>query len=148
MVAIVTGYIRSAYAIRCALALGCCAPLGQVSGQSTLPDPTRPPAIARAAESRAAADAAVPVLQSILIARDRRSAVISGETVTVGARYGAMRVMQIGETEVVLKGGEGVVTLKLFPQVDKKSRRGHPQAPGGSEQRKTGAAMEIRDHAV
>jgi len=134
-------------ALRCVLALCCTAPWAGAMGQSGLADPTRPPMVARSAGSDAAADAAAPVLQAILIVRDRRSAVISGQTVTVGAHYGAMRVVQIGETEVVLKSPEGATTLKLFPEVEKKTRRGDVPMEGKTVPPRTGVVTGKSNHA-
>jgi hypothetical protein len=90
----------------------------------TLPDPTRPPASVTRnvhADGSPRATSAAPIVQSIFIARDQRSAVISGETVTVGGQYGDARVVRITESEVVLKGSEGVATLQLYPLVDKRA---------------------------
>lgn len=127
----------------CALVLGASSAAGAQPG---LPDPTRPPLVARPAASISASESSVPVLQSVLIARDRRSAVISGETVTVGQRYGGARVVRITETEVVLKGNDGVTTLKLFPEVDKQVRHGGPRPAPAAETGKRSSAPETRTH--
>ena len=96
-----------------------------------LVDPTRPP---QAAEGGAAsgADAAAPStqLQSVLISSGRRVAVINGKPVAVGERYGEARVARITETEVVLRTGDQIEVLKLFPGVEKTSRRPEKGAAG------------------
>lgn len=84
-----------------------------------LPDPTRPAGEAAAGDEVSAG----PVLQSVLISPGRRSAIISGERVTVGSRYGDAKVVRITESEVVLKSGNEVQTLKLFPAVGKTAAR-------------------------
>jgi MSHA biogenesis protein MshK len=78
-------------------------------------DPTQPPA-ARAAGEGSEAPAG-PRIESILIAPDRRLAVINGQQVTIGSRVGSAAVVRITETEVVLRGAEGEQTLKLFPEL-------------------------------
>lgn len=89
---------------------------GAVQAES-LPDPTRPPA---------GMDAMVPVvapsgpmLQLIRTIDGKRMAIISGQTVKVGGKVGDAIVTHIDEDRVVLRGTEGVQTLKLFPEVEK-----------------------------
>ena len=90
-------------------------------------DPTRPPGAARAGD---AAPAAGPRLESVLIAPDRRIAVINGQQVGLGAAYGDGVVVRISETEVVIAQGAGrATTLKLFPEVEKR----HSGAARGEE---------------
>lgn len=89
-----------------------------------LPDPTRPPAglVADPGTAPAAVKNAAtgPVLQSVLISRERKSAIIGGKTVGIGDRYGDAQVVAIGEGEVVLKSGKSLQTLRLFPEVTKR----------------------------
>jgi len=84
-------------------------------------DPTRPPIAAGAAGSSGSPGA--PRLESVLIAPDRRIAVIDGQQVTLGARIAGGEVVRITETEVVIRGAERLETLKLFPE----SKRLPPQ---------------------
>lgn len=86
----------------------------------TLRDPTRPPDVLYAPDDGAGIEAG-PVLQSVLISPGRRTAVISGQSVKTGDRFGDGRVVRISETEVVLKTGSGLQTLKLFPDVEKRT---------------------------
>jgi MSHA biogenesis protein MshK len=100
----------------------------------SMPDPTRPPFVARSTATgpAAPAEAPVPVLQSILIAKDRRMAIISGQRYDVGDRIGDARIIRISETEVLLRSGASQTTLRLFPQVLKRTvgpRPGHGAAP-------------------
>lgn len=102
------------------------------SAQS-LPDPTRPPAVPHVSAGPAAApaeEAPLPVLQSVLIGKDRRMAIISGQRFEVGDQVGDARIVRITETEVLLRAGTRQTTLKLFPQVLKRTR--HPAPPAGA----------------
>lgn len=96
----------------------CFLPLNFTFAAEVLPDPTRP-----AVEAGQAGDAAIvtsgPMLQSVKIAPGRRSAVISGQLLAEGERFGAAKLVSISESEVVLLGPEGKQTLKLFPGVEK-----------------------------
>ena len=74
-------------------------------------DPTRPPG---AADAGAALPAAGPRLESVLIAPDRRVAVISGEEVTIGSRFRDGEVVRITEGEVLIRGPAGEESLRLF----------------------------------
>ena len=83
-------------------------------------DPTRPP-------DYAPADAAPGVsggsrLESVLIAPDRRIAVIGGQQVRLGEKFRDGRVVRITESEVVIRTADGTQTLKLFPEVEKRPR--------------------------
>jgi MSHA biogenesis protein MshK len=80
-------------------------------------DPTQPPATSDVDVSTGRL--AGPRIESILIAPDRRLAVISGQQVTVGSRVGSAAVVRITETEVVLRGAEGEQTLRLFPELSR-----------------------------
>lgn len=78
-------------------------------------DPTRPPARVQAGPEGGGAQG--PRLESVLIAPDRRIAVINGQQVVVGARIGGGEVVRISESEVVIRGAEGERTLKLVPDM-------------------------------
>ena len=82
-------------------------------------DPTRPPG--GLAETAEAVGAGGPVLQSVMLSPSRKVAVISGEMVVLGGRYGSSRLVRLTETEAVLKNGADVTVLRLYPQVDKRS---------------------------
>ncbi|HAN54908.1 MAG TPA: hypothetical protein DCQ77_01305 [Betaproteobacteria bacterium] len=95
-----------------------------------LQDPTRPPAVLSMPQGSAEILApSGPQLQSVRISAHQRSAIISGQRVKVGDRFGDTRVVMISENEVVLKGSSGIQTLKLFPDVGKRiiMRRQHPE---------------------
>ncbi len=93
---------------------------GASSGQETLPDPTRPPAaMIDGQESSAAAVTTGPVLQSVLLSRTRKSAIISGERVELGGVHGDARLVRLSEREAVLEGPEGRTVLHLLPGVER-----------------------------
>ena len=92
------------------LAASLLAPVGHAA---PFADPTQPPVVS---DSIGAATGGTRI-ESILIAPDRRVAVISGQQVTIGSRLGSGTVVRITETEVVVRGAEGEQTLKLFPQL-------------------------------
>jgi MSHA biogenesis protein MshK len=104
---------------------------GGVARAQALNDPTRPPYGAYEGESSPAAPAGGPVLQSVMITPDRKAAIISGVMVRLGEKYGSAQVVQISETEVVLREGGESQVLKLYPGVDKR-RVGSAGANAGS----------------
>jgi MSHA biogenesis protein MshK len=82
-----------------------------------LSDPTRPPSAASAAGAPDAAQASHARLQSVLISPDRKLAMIDGRTVALGGRVGDATVVQITETQVTLRRGDELTTLRLYPGV-------------------------------
>jgi hypothetical protein len=101
----------------------------------TLTDPTRPPSGFNLAVGAATATEAAPVplvLESVLIHPDMRSAIISGERLALGQKIRGLRLVRIGETEVVLLDGSERRTLKLYPGVQKKpTQQAARLQPGG-----------------
>ena len=94
---------------------------GGLACAQALSDPTRPPSsfytVAQAGPGRAQGGL---VLESVLISESFRSAIISGEHVMLGQKIGELRLVRVGETEVVLLEGGERKTLKLFPGVEKR----------------------------
>ncbi len=90
------------------------------TADEVLHDPTRPPTVLFSPQEREPINVG-PVLQSVSLASGRRSAIISGQRVTTGSKMGEARVTSINETEVVLKTGNSLQILKLFPDVEKHS---------------------------
>ncbi|MDD5301270.1 MAG: hypothetical protein PHD65_12355 [Gallionella sp.] len=81
-----------------------------------LPDPTRPPAII--AISAATTGRGAPSgLQSVIISKTRRAAIIDGETVELKGKHGDATLIEVSETGVVLQGAQGRQVLTLFPDV-------------------------------
>jgi hypothetical protein len=87
-------------------------------GDRELADPTRP---AQARDTVTAPGTGGPVLQSVLIAPGRRLAVIDGQTVSLGGRFGTATLVAVTETGVVLKEGKETRHLQLFPGVEKRA---------------------------
>lgn len=98
------------------LALATAAP----AAAQALADPTRP-ALAPQAGPAAVPAAQGPVLQSVLISPERRLAVIDGQTVALGGKFGSATLTGVSETEVTLKDETGTRRLRLFPAVDKRA---------------------------
>jgi MSHA biogenesis protein MshK len=89
---------------------------GEVAFAQGMADPTRPPS--RVLQGEAAEDTVrKPVLQSIIIGRHGRTAIINGQRVELGGRYGDARVDAITETTVVLRSSGGTEVLRLYPDV-------------------------------
>ncbi|OGT16256.1 MAG: hypothetical protein A2342_09325 [Gallionellales bacterium RIFOXYB12_FULL_54_9] len=87
-------------------------------------DPTMPPArIAMPVVEAAVAEIKPPGLQSILIGKQRRAAIIDGETVELGGIHGAAKLIEVNEGNVVLRGAQGRQVLSLFPDVSKISQK-------------------------
>jgi len=89
--------------------------------QGALADPTRPPTVAPSVEPGADAAPATGRLQSILISATRKLAVIDGVTVPLGGKVDGATLVAIDETEVKLKRGELIETLKLYPNIERQS---------------------------
>lgn len=101
-----------------------------------LPDPTRPPAaMDTRPEPAAGTQAGGPMLQSVLISPTRKAAIISGRTVALGEKFGDARVVKITETEVVLRNGKEMQTLKLFPDIEKRPEASRTRTDGRENQR-------------
>jgi hypothetical protein len=90
-----------------------------------LADPTKPPASLSAPASVTGEVAVVKPagLQSILISKQRRAAIIDGETVELGGIHGAAKLIEVNEGNVVLRSAQGRQVLSLFPDVSKISRK-------------------------
>jgi MSHA biogenesis protein MshK len=96
--------------------------LSAAATAQNLPDPTRPPILQAASASTAQADSG-PVLQSILIAPNRRIAIINGQAVALHGKYGNQVLIKLTETEAVLRNGKELQTLKIHPDFEKKIYR-------------------------
>jgi hypothetical protein len=89
-----------------------------------LPDPTRLPAVLAApvANKEGSTDlgSAAATVQAIKYGPKYQAAVINGQEVPLGGRYGDAKVTAITPTEVVLSTGKEKQVLKLFPDAEKK----------------------------
>jgi len=105
-----------------------------------LADPTRPPASLTAPV--AAPASGVPEirparLQSIFISKTRRAAIIDGESVELGGKYGDAKLIEVNEGSIVLRGTQGRQVMTLFPDVKITGKQGiriKPQLSAGGVQ--------------
>ncbi len=89
----------------------------QISAAQILYDPMRPPAELDATPGEKGAGGA-PRLQSVMIGPSERWAIIGGERVGLGGRYGDSRVVRITESEVVLRSASGDQMLKMYSDIE------------------------------
>lgn len=89
---------------------------------AALNDPTQPPSRSSSTKSpgKAAAPAVRLELTSILVAPERRVAVINGRPLQVGERIGDYRVMDIQFAEVLVKNADRLIPLTIKSGVVKK----------------------------
>jgi hypothetical protein len=91
-----------------------------------LPDPTRPPSSTPGGGESVASGVQGLVLQSVLIAPQRRLAVINGRTLAIGERIDGVTVIDIQPHEVVVKRASGELTLRLVPRYVSRSTNTTP----------------------
>jgi MSHA biogenesis protein MshK len=106
-----------------ALVLGVVLCAAAAAQSERLVDPTRPPSAPDPARKDDVAPTAGPQLQSVLISPARRIAVISGQTVVQGGKYGDATVAEITESAVHLRYANRRQTLLLVPGIVKRDRR-------------------------
>lgn len=104
-----------------------------------LSDPTRPPAAAEEQKGERALGER-PGLQSILISSGRKFAVIDGQTISIGQKFGDATLVAIRADEVVLRKAGRNEVLKLYPEVDKKHRDRTPAGKGPVKSARRAAA--------
>lgn len=86
-----------------------------ISVSASLPDPTRPMTAAPVAgKADPAATEESLVLQSVLIAGERRLAIINGRRLQVGDTIGRSRVIRIAAGEVQLRRDGQLQTLTVY----------------------------------
>jgi MSHA biogenesis protein MshK len=91
-----------------------------------LSDPTRPPLELMTGGT---GDAPASLLQSVLMSGGRKLAVINGQVVPLGGKYGEARLVRIEPTEVTLQSGQATEVLKLYPSGERRSP--HPARQDG-----------------
>ncbi|HEX6735650.1 MAG TPA: hypothetical protein VF096_12635 [Azonexus sp.] len=92
-----------------------------LAGGALAADPTRPPEAWLQPGAATAGSEGGLRLQSVLLPqRGRPLAIIGGQTVPLGGRYGDATLVRVSEREAVLQGPDGVVRLYLTPDVDKR----------------------------
>lgn len=85
-----------------------------------LPDPTRPPASVTApvvVSGQKAGEGPPSGLQTIIISKNRRAAIIDGQIVELRGKHGDATLIKVNEGSVVLQGAQGSQLLMLFPDV-------------------------------
>lgn len=92
-----------------------------MAAAETLRDPTRPPAeimTSAGSEVQSTAVSENKGLQIVVVAPDRRTAIINGHSVEVGGKYGDATLVEITDDAVVLRDARGRKTsLSMFPGV-------------------------------
>jgi MSHA biogenesis protein MshK len=68
-----------------------------------------------------------PQLQSVMLSPSRRSAIISGQVVNQGERYGDAVLAEVAEDRVVLRRGASTEVLRLYPAGGIKEARPSPR---------------------
>lgn len=84
-----------------------------------LRDPTRPANLERPAMEGGQSYSG-PQLQSVLIAPGRKAAVIDGQSIKLGDKFGDARLVRVTDSEVTLQRGNDMQILKLFPGAEKR----------------------------
>ncbi len=107
---------KLAVVISVTAAFACDAALAQA-----MTDPTRPPTghdvVVDGGGEPAAAG--TPVLQSVMITPTLKAAIINGEMVKLGGKFGNAQLVKVSESEVVLKSGDETQVVKMYPGVEK-----------------------------
>ena len=97
-----------------------------------LRDPTRPP-FGSGKSVSAKYNPSGWNLQSVLIAPERRYAIINGEVVALGGSVGGAELVAVAAERVTLRTRDGLRTLRLFPDVtrvdDRDDRRAQLYMP-------------------
>jgi MSHA biogenesis protein MshK len=94
---------------------------GSFAQGQVLSDPTKPPLDLLAAGALAGDAVPTSALQSILLSKGRKIAVINGQAVPLGGKYGDATLVAISGGEVTLKSEKGMEVMKLYPGLDKRS---------------------------
>ena len=110
------------------------------TAQAQVSDPTRPAGNQVTAEGGSGVSAPVEsgVQTVILRPGGKSAAVINGQYVVVGGKFGDKRVLRITESEIVLKGESGREVIKVMPSVEKTPAR----KTAARTQRTTGTAQQ------
>lgn len=122
----------------------CCFLLPVFGYAEELPDPTRPPvSIAEPAVEAGVVAYQPEGLQSIIIGKHRRAAIIDGQTVELGGRHNDARLVEVNESNVVLRTAGGRQVLKLFPDVKITSKSDKADSPSNREKARAGTHKPV-----
>ncbi len=96
-----------------------------VWAQGPMADPTRPPPGVETGVTEP--ESGGSLLQSVLIPKKGRPlAVIGGQAVPLGGKYGESTLVRVTERDVVLEGPEGAERLLLTPAAEKTMIKNSP----------------------
>ena len=115
--------------------------IGAGTAYAQVSDPTRPaggPGTTEAGSGVVSAPVESGVQTVILRPGGKSAAVINGQYVVVGGKFGDKRVLRITESEIVLKGESGREVIKVMPSVEKTPAR----KTAAKTQRTTGTAQQ------
>ncbi len=138
MIAAPQGVLAVTLTVTLALVLGQGLAQGQGQGQG-LSDPMQPPAFAAPASAAAGGSSSggAGVLQSTLLSKGRRLAMIDGKPMKVGDRIGGARIVAIDAASVTLREAGATRVLQLYQGVEISSG-GAAKAPASRKGRKEG----------
>jgi len=102
------------------------------AGAQDITDPTRPPQYVDTAGDAATASG----LQSVFISDTRKAAIIGGQLVELGQKYGDATLVRVSENEVTLARGREKEVLHLFPGIEKKMVAAKPDTATPAPARK------------
>jgi MSHA biogenesis protein MshK len=92
--------------------------MSQFAAAESLPDPTLPAIdLNGSGTDTVIIETAPKGLQSTIISPQYRAAIINGETVNLGGKYGDSKLVEVHESSVVLQNAQGRRVLELFPKV-------------------------------
>lgn len=87
-----------------------------------LRDPTRPPSVHSIVRDKEIETARRgPQLQAVIISEHRRSAIISNRSVNIGDTIDGAQLIRINESEAILKTGDRLQILKLYPNSSRRT---------------------------
>lgn len=120
------------------------APLSSMAGPGEVQDPTQSPGDVVMAGGAAAP--AGPVLQSVMMSSGRKVAVISGQMLRVGEKFGEATLIRVTDHDVSLRNADGSVeVLKMHPAVEKKIRIQPREQVSGVRKTKRTAGSALAD---
>jgi|GEM_PF-680067 len=145
----VSFFLFSVVSLWCVAILGTVVSVDALAAQETFPDPTRPATgmMNTPSGSVAPTSGGENGLQTIMLpSKGKPSAIINGERIELGGKYGDARVIKITESSVVLQTPTGLQTLKMVPGVEKTNttKSSHVSVKKTNKTNKTKAAQEGR----
>ncbi len=103
-------------------------PISPVSAEE-LPDPTRPPLLSSSDAAQIEPEKSAG-LQSVIISKKRSAAIIDGQTIELGEKYGDVRLIEVSDTRVILQGAHERRVMTLFPGVSMTNINDRPGLKG------------------